>query len=139
MTVSIEFLKPSLIAILSSLTFHRSFSLITPKDETIKGLDIVYVMLNACLLIKAKLDDYKIDNLISDALAQIRGETRMKLSLSDRQAKAPGWFKGIIYWEEWNISVSIGGNLESTKDSISRALLQIAKEAWENKVCACGV
>ncbi|KAF8723661.1 hypothetical protein HU200_021621 [Digitaria exilis] len=94
--------------ILHTVFFHRTLSLVRPKDVDCKFLEITYVQ---CGLPELEKEiDEKIEQFIAWVEKHPNRRSQVCLSFFDEKSKNPGWFVNKterIYWEQWFINLHV--------------------------------
>ncbi|CAN6351640.1 unnamed protein product [Urochloa humidicola] len=154
-------IRDVLRCILHTIFFHRTLSLVRPKDVDCEILEITYVQCGLPELEKEV--DEKIDLFVAWVEKHPNRRSQVCLSFFDEKHKHPGWFVNKterIYWEQWFINLhvikspkrynkstsskgltNVGGNdLEETRSrraalesSLNEVLFQIINFANEKK------
>jgi hypothetical protein len=101
-------IKDVLRCILHTIFFHRTLTLVRPKDVDCDLFEITYVQCGLAELEKEV--DEKINQFIAWAEKHPNRKSQVCLSFFDEKNKHPGWFSNKterIYWEQWFINLHV--------------------------------
>jgi len=118
--------------ILHTIFFHRTLSLVRPKDVDCDFLEITYVQCGLPELEKEV--DEKIDQFIAWVEKHPNRKSQVCLSFFDEKSKNPGWFVNKterIYWEQWFINLHVMSPKRYSKSNSSKGLTNIGGNALE--------
>ncbi|KAG2620528.1 autophagy-related protein 101-like isoform X1 [Panicum virgatum] len=125
-------IRDVLRCILHTIFFHRTLSLVRPKDVDCDFLEITYVQCGLPELEKEV--DEKIDLFIAWVEKHPNRRSQVCLSFLDEKHKHPGWFVNKterIYWEQWFISLHVMSPKRYSKSNSSKGLSNIGGDALE--------
>ncbi|KAL6623149.1 hypothetical protein ACP70R_018256 [Stipagrostis hirtigluma subsp. patula] len=118
--------------ILHTIFFHRTLSLVRPKDVDCDFFEITYVQCGLPELEKEV--DEKIDQFIAWVEKHPNRRSQVCLSFFDEKNKHPGWFGNKterIHWEQWFINLHVISPKRYSKSSSSKGLTNIGGNALE--------
>ncbi|PWZ26231.1 hypothetical protein Zm00014a_032078 [Zea mays] len=118
--------------ILHTIFFHRTLSLVRPKDVDCDFLDITYVQCGLPELEKEV--DEKIDQFSAWVEKHPNRRSQICLSFFDEKHRHPGWFVNKterIYWEQWFINLQVMFPKRYSKSNSSKGLTNIQANAVE--------
>jgi len=119
-------IRDVLRCILHTIFFHRTLSLVRPKDVDCDFLEITYVQCGLPELEKEV--DEKIDLFIAWVEKHPNRRSQVCLSFFDEKHKHPGWFVNKterIYWEQWFINLHVMSPKRYSKSNSSKGLSNI--------------
>ncbi|KQJ86804.1 autophagy-related protein 101 isoform X1 [Brachypodium distachyon] len=125
-------IKDVLRCILHTIFFHRTLTLVRPKDVDCERFQITYVQCGLPDLEKEV--DEKINQFIAWAEKHPNRRSQVCLSFFDEKNKHPGWFSNKterIYWEQWFINLHVISPKGHGKQHSSKAQTNITGEASE--------
>ncbi|RLN13173.1 hypothetical protein C2845_PM09G07050 [Panicum miliaceum] len=125
-------IRDVLRCILHTIFFHRTLSLVRPKDVDCDFLEITYVQCGLPELEKEV--DEKIDQFIAWLEKHPNRRSQVCLSFFDEKNKNPGWFVNKterIYWEQWFINLHVMSPKRYSKSNSSRRLTNVEGNALE--------
>jgi len=101
-------IRDVLRCILHTIFFHRTLTLVRPKDVDCDLFEITYVQCGLAELEKEV--DEKINQFVAWAEKHPNRRSQVCLSFFDEKNKHPGWFSSKterIYWEQWFINLHV--------------------------------
>ncbi|KAJ1283471.1 hypothetical protein BS78_03G131000 [Paspalum vaginatum] len=116
--------------ILHTIFFHRTLSLVRPKDVDCDSLEVTYVQCGLPELEKEV--DEKIEQFITWVEKHPNRRSQVCLSFFDEKHKHPGWFVNKterIYWEQWFINLHVMSPKKYSKSNSSKKLTNIGVNA----------
>ncbi|KAF0887932.1 hypothetical protein E2562_005644 [Oryza meyeriana var. granulata] len=125
-------IKDVLRCVLHTIFFHRTLSLVRPKDVDCDFFEITYVQCGLPELEKEV--DEKIDQFVVWVKKHPNRSTQVCLSFFDDKNKHPSWFGNKterIYWEQWFINLHVISPKRHGKSHSSKALTNIGGQALE--------
>uniref|UniRef100_A0A0E0MLW9 Autophagy-related protein 101 n=1 Tax=Oryza punctata TaxID=4537 RepID=A0A0E0MLW9_ORYPU len=125
-------IKDVLRCILHTIFFHRTLSLVRPKDVDCDFFEITYVQCGLPELEKEV--DEKINQFVAWVEKHPNRSSQVCLSFFDEKNKLPSWFGNKterIYWEQWFINLHVISPKRHSKSRSSKALTNIGGQALE--------
>uniref|UniRef100_A0A0E0MLX0 Autophagy-related protein 101 n=1 Tax=Oryza punctata TaxID=4537 RepID=A0A0E0MLX0_ORYPU len=119
-------IKDVLRCILHTIFFHRTLSLVRPKDVDCDFFEITYVQCGLPELEKEV--DEKINQFVAWVEKHPNRSSQVCLSFFDEKNKLPSWFGNKterIYWEQWFINLHVISPKRHSKSRSSKALTNI--------------
>uniref|UniRef100_A0A0E0BS79 Autophagy-related protein 101 n=1 Tax=Oryza glumipatula TaxID=40148 RepID=A0A0E0BS79_9ORYZ len=136
-------IKDVLRCILHTIFFHRTLTLVRPKDVDCDLFEITYVQCGLPDLEKEV--DEKINQFIAWVEKHPNRRSQVCLSFFDEKNKNPSWFTSKterIYWEQWFINlhvISPKGHGKSRSSKASTSIRGKALEEASSKRAALGL
>uniref|UniRef100_A0A453D9C2 Autophagy-related protein 101 n=1 Tax=Aegilops tauschii subsp. strangulata TaxID=200361 RepID=A0A453D9C2_AEGTS len=119
-------------SILHTIFFHRTLTLVRPKDVDCDLFEITYVQCGLAELEKEV--DEKINQFIAWAEKHPNRKSQVCLSFFDEKNKHPGWFSSKterVYWEQWFINLHVTSPKGQGKSRGSKAPANTKGQALE--------
>ncbi|KAG8093299.1 hypothetical protein GUJ93_ZPchr0012g19063 [Zizania palustris] len=118
--------------ILHTIFFHRTLTLVRPKDVDCDLFEITYVQCGLADLEKEV--DEKINQFIAWVEKHPNRRSQVCLSFFDEKNKNPGWFTNKterIYWEQWFINLHVISPKGLGKSRSSKGTTDLGGQALE--------
>ncbi|KAG8093300.1 hypothetical protein GUJ93_ZPchr0012g19063 [Zizania palustris] len=124
--------EQSFASILHTIFFHRTLTLVRPKDVDCDLFEITYVQCGLADLEKEV--DEKINQFIAWVEKHPNRRSQVCLSFFDEKNKNPGWFTNKterIYWEQWFINLHVISPKGLGKSRSSKGTTDLGGQALE--------
>ncbi|XBJ05393.1 hypothetical protein VPH35_024191 [Triticum aestivum] len=125
-------IKDVLRCILHTIFFHRTLTLVRPKDVDCDLFEITYVQCGLAELEKEV--DEKINQFIAWSEKHPNRKSQVCLSFFDEKNKHPGWFSSKterVFWEQWFINLHVTSPKGQGKSRGSKAPANTKGQALE--------